>query len=242
VSRRPATVRPPRRRPLFGPRRGSAIVGLAAASWVGCASTAPVIQLDDSAVVDTFTTLHKPLYGVYDFGPDRNRIHGLLSDSFVGDALTDEYVEHYTTLFRMVEDETSIQIQRVDYEAVRVLDRGPDGIRVDADWSVGGVVTHQGHKHPRVNRYRAVYTLSPTPDGLRITATRMRNLERVRSLLSAGDAWTIDDLPKSGGGFMDPLDLLEAGVLDDIEKAERERANGSTTPPTEPPPPAEPPP
>ena len=51
----------------------------------------------------------------------------------------------------------------------------------------------------------------------------MRNLERVRSLLSAGDAWTIDDLRKSGAGFMDPLDLLEAGVLEDIERAEQEQ-------------------
>jgi hypothetical protein len=182
------------------------------------------IQLDNGAIVDTFKQLHQPLYGVYDLGPDRDGIHDLLSSSFIGEALTTEYVEHYTTLFRMVEDETSIHIQRVDYESVEVLDRSPNGVRVDADWSVGGVVTHQGHKHPRVNRYRAVYTLSPTDDGLRITDTRMRNLERVRSLLAAGDAWTIDDLPKSGGGFMDPLDLLEAGVLEDIEKAERERA------------------
>ena len=187
------------------------------------------MQLDDTAITDTFRSLHKPLYGVYDLGPSRDGIHDLLSASFVGEALTDEYIEHYTTLFRMVEDETSIRIQRVDYESVTVLDRGPEGVRVDADWSVGGVVTHQGHKHPRVNRYRAVYTLSPTADGLRITATRMRNLERVRSLLAAGDAWTIDDLPKSGGGFMDPLDLLEAGVLEDIEKAEQEREAAAST-------------
>jgi hypothetical protein len=209
--------------------RSSSVLCLAAlcTTATACAPKIIPIALDDTAVVETFRALHKPLYGVYDFGPDRDAIHGLLEASFVGEALTTEYVEHYTTLFRMVEDETSIRIQRVDYESVRVLDRTPRGIRVDADWSVGGVVTHQGHKHPRVNRYRAVYTLSPTPDGLRITATRMRNLERVRSLLSAGDAWTIDDLPKSGAGFMDPLDLLEAGVLDDIEKAERERAAGT---------------
>jgi len=193
------------------------------------------VQLDDGAIEAVFRSLHKPLYGVYDLGPSRDAIHDLLSASFVGEALTDEYVEHYTTLFRMVEDETSIRIQRVDYETVAVLDRGPDGVRIDADWSVGGVVTHQGHKHPRVNRYRAVYTLSPTPDGLRITGTRMRNLERVRSLLAAGDAWTIDDLPKSGGGFMDPLDLLEAGVLEDIERAEQERdATPGTTKGAEP--------
>ncbi|HCH64091.1 MAG: hypothetical protein CL927_00935 [Deltaproteobacteria bacterium] len=203
---------------------------LALGTAPSCAPKAGPLLPGDAAVVEQFKQLHKPLYGVYDLGPDRNGIHGLLADSFVGEALTQEYVEHYTTLFRMVDDETSIQIQRVDYESVAVLDRGAGHVRVDADWSVGGVVTHQGHKHPRVNRYRAVYTLSHTRHGLRITDTRMRNLERVRSLLSAGDAWTIDDLPKSGAGFMDPLDLLEAGVLDDIEKAERERANTTGVP------------
>ena len=199
---------------------------LMVASLGALASCAPKVAPalpDDATVVERFKALHKPLYGVYDLGPDRDRIHGLLEDSFVGEALTRECVEHYTTLFRMVDDETSIQIQRVDYESVEVLDRAPGQVRVDADWSVGGVVTHQGHKHPRVNRYRAVYTLSDTHGGLRITGTRMRNLERVRSLLSAGDAWTIDDLPKSGAGFMDPLDLLEAGVLEDIERAEQEQ-------------------
>lgn len=189
----------------------------------GCAPKVAPALPDDASVVEHFKALHQPLYGVYDLGPDRDRIHGLLEGSFVGEALTQEYIEHYTTLFRMVDDETSIRIQRVDYESVEVLDRPPGQVRVDADWSVGGVVTHQGHKHPRVNRYRAVYTLSDTADGLRITGTRMRNLERVRSLLSAGDAWTIDDLPKSGAGFMDPLDLLEAGVLEDIERAEQEQ-------------------
>lgn len=204
----------------------------------GTTACAPVptaaVALDDAAVVARFEQMHRPVYGVYDVGADRDALHALLADSFHGEALTTEYVEHYTTLFRMVDEETSIRIQRVDYESIEVLDRGPDGVRVDADWSVGGVVTHQGHKHPRVNRYRALYTLSQTPSGLRITDTRMRNLERVRSLLSAGDAWTIDDLPKSGGGFMDPLDLLEAGVLDDLERAEAEaQQDGAAAPAAE---------
>lgn len=199
-----------------------------------CVVQTPTIGISDTEVVDTFKRLHQPVYGVYALGPARDEIHALLSHSFVGEALTAEYIEHYTTLFRMVEDQTSIQVQRVDYESVTVLDRNADAIRVDADWSVGGVVTHQGHKHPRVNRYRAVYTLAETPDGMRIVNTRMRNLERVRSLLSSGDAWTVDDLPASGGGFMDPLDLLDAGVLDDIEKAEREAASGAAPSPSTP--------
>ncbi len=173
----------------------------------------------DSALSETFQALHRPIYGVYELGGDRDAIHDLLQASFTGEALTREYVEHFTTLHTMAEEETAIQVVRVDYESVHVLSRSPSPqgelVRVEADWSVGGVVTHQAHKHTRVNRYVAVYTLQETAQGWRITDTHMRDLARVRSVLSAyatDDAFLLDAMPSSGGGLMDPLDMLEAGV------------------------------
>lgn len=173
----------------------------------------------DSALYETFQSLHRPIYGVYELGGDRDAIHDLLQGSFTGEALTREYVEHFTTLHTMVKEETAIQVIRVDYESVHLLSRSPDPqgeiVRVEADWSVGGVVTHQAHKHTRVNRYVAVYTLQQTPQGWRITDTHMRDLARVRSVLSAyatDDNFLLDAMPSSGGGLMDPLDMLDAGI------------------------------
>ena len=61
----------------------------------------------------------------------------------------------------MLEEETSIDIRKVDYNSINIISHSLQMVRVDVDWSVGGIVTHQKHKHPRVNRYRAVYSLQP---------------------------------------------------------------------------------
>jgi hypothetical protein len=160
-----------------------------------------------------FKELHRSVYGVYGLGKDRDAIHGLLEESFSGEALTKEYIEHYTTIFRMEEEETSIDVRQVDYNGVELLSQSLDRLRIDADWSVGGIVTHQKHKHTRVNRYRAVYTLEPTEAGdWKITGTRMRNLERVqRAGLSDEDFFNGTE---EGGGYLDPLDLIEGGFLE----------------------------
>lgn len=176
-----------------------------------CAEPVGAAQLGDDALIELFEDLHRPIYGIYELGIDRDAVHGALAGSFFGEQLSAEYVEHFTTLVRMGDEETSIRVLRVDYERIEVLDRADGVVRVDADWSVGGIVTHAGHKHPRVNRYRAVYELEDTPEGVRITGSHLRNLERVGSLLG-GDGWILDDLPTSGGGFMDPLDYIDAGL------------------------------
>jgi hypothetical protein len=111
----------------------------------------------------------------------------------------------------MQREQTAIEVLQVNYEEVHVLRRGDRNVEIDADWSVGGVVTHRNHRHVRVNRYRAVYTLAPAEGGLRIVETHVRNSERVGSLLSGDAAWVFDDMPSSGSGFMDPLELLRAG-------------------------------
>ena len=54
-------------------------------------------------------------------------------------------------------EDTSIDVKQVDYNSIEILAFDFGQVKLDVDWSVGGVVTHQGHKHTRVNRYHAVY-------------------------------------------------------------------------------------
>ena len=111
----------------------------------------------------------------------------------------------------MKEEQTAINIRKIDYNNIEVLDHTLDGVRIDADWSVGGIVTHQKHNHPRVNRYRAVYTLRPNVAGeWRIVDTKMRNLERVQRAVVSDDEFF--DNQDAGGGYLDPLDLIDGGV------------------------------
>ncbi|MEN0065786.1 MAG: hypothetical protein AAGA48_26845 [Myxococcota bacterium] len=178
--------------------------------------------LSESALVQGFEEIHRKVYDVYGLPLDRDAIHALLDASFSGTALTNEYVEHFTTRVRMRQEETAIHIVSVDYDDVHLLDVEDDRYRVAAAWSVGGVVTHQGHKHTRVNRYEAVYTLTQTSEGLRIVDTRLRNLRRVRSALGTGFAGFAEGKgqgDKSSGGYMSPLELLRSGVADDAVSA-----------------------
>lgn len=172
-------------------------------------------EVDEAVLVEAFQALHEGVYGVYDQGLDRDAVHDRLAASFVGEQLTEQYVEHWRTLHAMAEEGTSIEVLGVEYDRVEVVESTTDGLpRIDAAWLVRGIVTHQRHQHPRINRYAAVYTLRPTDDGWRIVATRMRNLERVGSEVQEDDLFG----DGAGGsateaGFMDPLELFEAGLL-----------------------------
>ena len=213
-----------------GPVAAALWIILSLAPVAGCGGPpAPLIAPDELS--DVFQGLHAPVYSIYELGPDRDAVHDLLAASFSGRQLTREYVEHYSTLVRMQQEETSIDVLRVDYDRIEPLDIGPDRVRVDADWSVGGVITHQGHKHPRVNRYRAVYTLAAGEDGVRIVATRMSNLQRIRTpLVNTGD-WPFEEKTGSGGGLLDPVDYLLSGLYD---SGSRDGSNEPATPSEQP--------
>ena len=164
---------------------------------------------------DDFLQIHRNIYDVYSQPQDPIAIHNLLQKSFAEEALTQEYMEHFSTLAYMESEETHIDIKQIDYHNVEILEYTHEYLRVDADWSVGGIVTHQKHKHPRVNRYRAAYTLERNQnDEWRIVQTKMRNMERVqRATLSDEDFFSGSWDSNSSGGFLDPLDLIDAEIM-----------------------------
>ncbi|HVR29213.1 MAG TPA: hypothetical protein VMS86_06720 [Thermoanaerobaculia bacterium] len=197
------------------------MAALAALLIAGCAAS-PVERLGGpDAILERFREIHPQVYRVYSLGLNRDAIHDQLSSVFAGEALTREYVEHFTTLARMREEGTAIDVLAVDYESVAIAGTEPEGVLVEADWSVGGVVSHQQHKHHRVNRYQAIYTLALAggsagePPALRIVDTRLRSAERVGTPLTSTGGFPLDHLPASERGFMGPAELLRSGILDD---------------------------
>lgn len=174
---------------------------------------APAEGPDDAEVIAAFEALHPGIYDVWALPLERDLLHDALARSLVGEALTRQYVETWATRVRMAADDVAIRVLAVEHDEVELLERDEaGGVRLDASWLARGVVSHQGHKHPRIHRYRAVFHLVPTADGWRIDELRAKELARVAS--------RVDDLFGEGGdpseqGFMDPLELLEAGLLDD---------------------------
>ena len=196
-------------------------MALALSLLSGCAGARPPL-VAPGELPEVFRGLHAPVYSIYELGPDRDAVHELLAASFTGRQLTREYVEHYSTLVRMQQEQTSIDVRRVDYDRIEPLEIGPDQARLTAEWSVGGVITHGGHKHPRVNRYQAVYTLEQGPDGIRIVSTRMSNLQRIRTPVGGGADWPFEEQPASGGGLLDPVDYLLSGMYETGDGGEQE--------------------
>ena len=167
-------------------------------------------------MVAEFERLHRPLSEIYELGPERRaELWRHLDLSFAGEALTREYVEHFTTAAGMARDGTRIRIASLDYESVAVVDRGRDFVTVDVDWSVGGLVTHRRHTHPRINRYVARFTLAPaveSPHELRIVGSEMRDLER-QGRLAAG---TAESALRSARGSLSLGDLIESGLAEEL--------------------------
>ncbi|MCB9742586.1 MAG: hypothetical protein H6740_08305 [Alphaproteobacteria bacterium] len=142
---------------------------------LACASTPPL--LTEPAAAEALRGLLTPLPRVYEQPPDRDAVHDFLAASLYGEALTREYVEAWTTLTRMQAEGSALAIEAVELDHVQRLGVSP--LRVEARWTVTGTVTHRGHAHRRANRYRAVFTLAETPEGLRIVEARARDHERL---------------------------------------------------------------
>jgi len=171
-----------------------------------------------AALQQAFPDLHRQVYALYEAPLARHGLHDDLSMVYAGEALTQAYIEHWTTRTRMADEETSVKILEVTYAEVAPRPGADETIDVNVDWSVGGIVTHRAHSHPRVNRYQAIFTLAQTPNGPRIVDTRLQSAERVRDLLSRSTkGWILDQLPENAAGFLSPLDLLEAGMLQEEE-------------------------
>jgi len=169
---------------------------------------------DPEEIKAEFLELHRRVYGVYALPGDRDEIWDLLSSCFTGPALTREYVEHWTSKARMTAEGTSIDIRRVDHDRAEIVAWSSDAAEIDLAWSVGGLVSHRGHQHPRVNRYEAVYSLIQADSGWRIVSTAVRDVARAQSAARSED---IFDPGPDRGGYLDPLDLLEAGLGPDSD-------------------------
>ena len=174
----------------------------------GCAGVQTSIQ-DNDELVNALKAIHQPVYDIYAKRLDRDGLHGHLGQSFVGEALTEAYVEHFTTLSRMETEETAIEILDVAYGDAQVLSIGVHP-RILCQWQVSGVITHGGHAHARTNAYSAVFTLADTQAGWRISDTKMKDLERLK-IDTNDDIEFSRGRDASGGGDSSLLELIRAG-------------------------------
>jgi hypothetical protein len=111
---------------------------------------------------------------------DEATIYDRLAVSVTGETLTDVYLQQRRAL--EVEERGGAQAR---VEAVQVLEATEieprdTGFEVRATWTVGGMVTHFGHRHFRQNRYDARVGIAPVAGSWKIQSIEALEQERVR--------------------------------------------------------------
>jgi len=98
-----------------------------------------------------------------------------------GDTLTEVYLDQRKVL---VMEERGGARARVEAVEVIVVDsiqsENSGGFSAEAVWTVGGTVTHFGHRHFRQNRYDARVALVPDEGIWKIRLIEVLNEERLR--------------------------------------------------------------
>jgi hypothetical protein len=111
---------------------------------------------------------------------EEGAIYDRLAVSVTGETLTDVYLEHSRALELEERGGAQARVEAVEVlEAADVESRG-DGFAVRSMWTVGGMVTHFGHRHFRQNRYDAVIEIVPVDEVWRIRSIEVLDQERVR--------------------------------------------------------------
>jgi hypothetical protein len=120
------------------------------------------------------------VYRAFEF-PTESAAYDRLARSVTGDTLTEIYLEHRRAV-RMEERGGAIaRIEAVEVVAVDSVERDdPGGFVAETVWTVGGTVTHFGHRHFRQNRYDARVAVVPVDGHWKIRTIEVLDEERLR--------------------------------------------------------------
>jgi hypothetical protein len=100
---------------------------------------------------------------------DENRVYDRLAVSVTGDQLTQIYLENRKSLEFENRGGARANVDDVKILSINDVQRSADGGFVaDADWTVGGSVSHFGHTHYRQNRYHALVIFTMVDESWKI--------------------------------------------------------------------------
>lgn len=111
---------------------------------------------------------------------DEATVYDRLAVSVAGGTLTDVYLEQRRALELEERGGAQARVETVDVLEASDVRRDEEGFSVRAEWTVGGMVTHFGHRHFRQNRYDARVAVDPVRGAWKIRSIEVLEQERVR--------------------------------------------------------------
>lgn len=137
------------------------------------------IQEEDATAI--LETLLKNVYRAFDYR-DEEDIYDALALSIGGDLLNDVYLQIREGLVYAAEGGSVSRVRGVEFlesKLQSVADEEGPQFQVAANWLVTGTVEHWGHRHTRVNRYGADFTVHAVEGDWKITEFQVTGQERV---------------------------------------------------------------
>jgi hypothetical protein len=107
-------------------------------------------------------------------------IYDRLAVSVTGETLTEVYLEQRRALEMEERGGAQARVETVEVQEATDIQRSGDGFSVRGEWTVGGMVTHFGHRHFRQNRYDARVGIEPVDGTWKIRSIEVLEQERVR--------------------------------------------------------------
>jgi hypothetical protein len=111
---------------------------------------------------------------------DERLIYDRLAVSVTGETLTDIYLEQRRTLELEERGGAQARVETVEILDAREIERQEPGFRVRSTWTVGGMVTHFGHRHFRQNRYDARIAIVPVEGTWKIRSVEILEQDRLK--------------------------------------------------------------
>lgn len=175
---------------LRGDRRGPSIavarIALAAALVVGPVVQSAVAVPGSAGRVPSERQARRILSGllpnVYRALEYRQEeaIYDRLAVSVTGETLTEVYLEQRRALEMEERGGAQARVETVEVQQAADIVRSDGGFSVRGQWTVGGMVTHFGHRHFRQNRYDARVGIVPVEGTWKIRSIEVLEQERLR--------------------------------------------------------------
>ena len=107
-------------------------------------------------------------------------IYDRLAVSVTGETLTEVYLEQRRALEIEERGGAQARVETVEVQEARDIESTAEGFSVRGEWTVGGMVTHFGHRHFRQNRYDARVGIEPVDGTWKIRSIEVLEQERLR--------------------------------------------------------------
>ncbi len=111
---------------------------------------------------------------------EEEAIYDRLAVSVTGETLTDVYLQQRRALEVEERGGAQARVETVEVQEARDIKRAGNGFSVRGEWTVGGMVTHFGHRHFRQNRYDARVGIEPVDGTWKIRSIEVLEQERLR--------------------------------------------------------------